>query len=226
VLGGLGVDRLISRQPWETLVPHLLKARVSPEATIERLRRYARQLIEWNRGISNLISRRDEERIVERHLAESIAPAAWLRASPATRWLDFGSGAGLPAIPLAITGVGPRWTLVESRRMKTLFLRKATEVLKLEHFEIVVARLEHLVPEPERKGAYDGFTSRATLALGPTLALAAHFVAPGGTAFLWKGSQREKEMSEDPRWAESWEFDGLLGIGDAQTVVARFTRKP
>ena len=199
---------------------------MSADATIERLKAYARLLIEWNRGVSNLISRNDEQRIVERHIAESIEPAAWLKTSPSVRWLDFGSGAGLPGIPLSFAGVGTHWTLVESRRMKTLFMRKATETLGLKNIEIVVARLENMVTETERLGGYDGFTSRATLALGPTLVLASHFIAPGGSAFLWKGSQREKEMAEDPRWQESWEFDGLLGIGNGQAVVARFTRKP
>jgi len=199
---------------------------VSPEATILRLKAYTKLLVDWNRAVSNLISRGDEQRIVERHIAESIEPAAWLKSSPATRWLDFGSGAGLPAIPLALVGVGPRWTLVESRRMKTLFVKKATETLGLSDIEVVVARLEHLTHETVRLGAYDGFTSRATLALGPTLVLAAQFVGPGGVAFLWKGSQREKEMTDDPRWQQFWEFDGILGIGNGQAVVARFIRKP
>jgi 16S rRNA (guanine527-N7)-methyltransferase len=225
VLGGTGVGKLIDRQPWDSLIPHLLKAGVSAETTMERLKAYAKLLIEWNRGVSNLISRNDEQRIVERHIAESVEPAAWLKASPATRWLDFGSGAGLPAIPLSIAGVGPRWTLVESRRMKTLFVRNAVDKLVLDGIEVVVARLENMVEEAERLRAYDGFTSRATLALGPTLDLAARFIAPGGTAFLWKGSKREHEMTADPRWQANWEFDGLLGIGVGQTVVARFTRK-
>ena len=181
-------------------------------------------LIEWNRSVSNLISNNDEARIVERHIAESVEPAAWLKISPAIRWLDFGSGAGLPALPLAISGVGPHWTLVEARRMKTLFIRKAIDSMRLHDIEVVMARLETLGNEAGRIGAYSGFTSRATLALGPTLALAARFVAPGGSAFLWKGSQREHEMSADSSWQEAWEFDGLLGIGQGQTVVARFAR--
>ena len=211
---------------------------MSADATIERLKAFARMLVEWNRGVSNLISRNDEQRIVERHIAESIEPAAWLKASPATRWLDFGSGGGLPAIPLAIAGVGPHWTLVESRRMKTLFVRKALEKLVLSGVKVVASRLETLVPPtptsneevaPAESGlgeAFDGFTSRATIALTPTLLLASRFVIPGGVAFLWKGSQREREMKDDPRWQDFWELDGLLGIGQGQTAVARFTRKP
>ena len=182
-------------------------------------------LIDWNRRVSNLISRNDEERIVERHIAESVEPAAWLKASPATRWLDFGSGGGLPAIPLALVGVGPRWTLVESRRMKTLFLRKTVETLELQDINVVASRLETMANEVGRDDTFDGFTSRATIALAPTLMLAARFVAPGGVAFLWKGSKRESEMKADLRWQDCWELDGLLGIGEGQTAVARFTRR-
>ena len=84
------LDRLLKRQPWDSLVPHLLKAGEDPDATIARLKVYAKVLIEWNRKVSNIISRNDEERIVERHIAESIEPAAWLKESGAARWLDFG----------------------------------------------------------------------------------------------------------------------------------------
>jgi len=60
----------------------------------------------------------------------------------------------------------------------------------------------------------------------PTLELAAHFVRSGGSAFLWKGSRREEEMSESTAWRSGWELEGLLGVGGAQTVVSRFRRTP
>jgi len=224
-LDGAGVDRLLERQPWDSLVPHLLKAGTRTEPAIQRLRTYAKLLLEWNRSVSNLISRNDEHRIVERHIAESVEPAAWLNASGAKRWLDLGSGAGLPAIPLAIAGVGTEWTLVESRRMKTLFIRRALIELGLRDIDAVNARLEKLSEESLKPDKFDGFTSRATLNLGPTLRLAARFVRPGGVAFLWKGSGREREMASDQSWLDAWDFDGLLGIGSGLTVVTRFTRK-
>jgi len=85
------------------LTPHLLKAGASPDATIERLKSYTRLLIEWNRGVSNLIGRNDEQRVVERHIAESIEPAAWLgpdRGPVAGLWIRR----RLPALPLALAG--------------------------------------------------------------------------------------------------------------------------
>lgn len=189
------------------------------------MRRYTGMLLDWNRRISNLISRNDERRILERHISESVEPAHWLKLTGGSRWLDFGSGAGLPAIPLAIVGVGEHWTLVESRRTKTLFMRKAIQEIGLRQVNVVCERLEKLAGDDGLpRGEFQGFTSRATLPMGPTLRIAAQFVGPGGSAFLWKGSRREQEMAEDQSWKESWDFDGLLGIGAGLTVVTRFKR--
>ena len=218
-------DRIIARQRWEILEPHLLRLGLDIERTTARLRQFASVVLEWNGRVSNLISRSDAERVLERHILESVEPAHWLLSSHARTWLDFGSGGGFPAIPLAIVGVGSHWVLVESRRNKALFLRKAVQDLEIRNVEIVQGRLENLVGTSS-EGEYDGFTSRATMTLVPTLELAAHFVRSGGSAFLWKGSRREEEMSESTAWRSGWELEGLLGVGGAQTVVSRFRRTP
>lgn len=87
-------------------------------------------------------------------------------------------------------------------------------------------RLENFVEDDAHAGAFDGFTSRATLKLVPTLALAARVIAPGGSAFLWKGSGREQEMEEDSSWSLEWEATDVIGVGSGANVVARFKRKP
>jgi 16S rRNA (guanine527-N7)-methyltransferase len=214
------VSGSIARQPWDVLIPDLLKAGVDVEAAMERLKRYTTLLLQWNRTASNLISRNDEARFVERHLLESVAAARWLKDSGASRWLDFGTGGGLPAIPLLLCGVGTHWTLVESRRTKTLFLRKVVQEMQLGNVSVENIRLEDA---DGSLGTFDAFTSRATLPLVPTLGLAARQVAAGGRAFLWKGSGREEEMAAGD-WQKEWELDGLLGVGGNQTVVCRFLR--
>ena len=219
------IDQALAQQPWDSLRAPLLRAGANDGQSLERLRRYTWLLIQWNRSVSNLISRNDEPRIVETHLLESNVPAHWLKQSGCMKWLDFGSGAGLPALPLAIAGVCGHWTLLESRRSKTLFIRKALQELLLHNIVTVNDRLENFVENRAHQAAFDGFTSRATAKLGPTLALAARVVAPGGSAFLWKGSGREQEMGQDGGWRAAWEFTGILGVADGPTVVARFTRK-
>lgn len=215
---------MLNRQPWDLLTPHLLRAGADIVEVLPRIRRFAELLLEWNRGFSNLISNSDENRLVQRHILESLEPAHWIKSSGAKRLMDFGSGGGLPAIPLALAGVGESWTLVESRRNKTLFIRKIIQEFELKNVTVELARLESLPAEADRIGKFDGFTSRATLRLGPTLALAADWVPPGGIAFLWKGSRREQEMAEDRGWESCWRRDDVFSIGGEQTVVAKFVR--
>ena len=220
----VGVDTLVARQRWEDLIPFLLRAGADPDSTIQRLQRYTAELFAWNAGVSNLMSGNDEQRFVERHLQESLEPAYWLRESGARRWLDLGSGGGLPAIPLILAGVGEAWTLVESRRTKTLFLRRVVEALGLERVEVRNERLETTVASGELASGFDGFTARATLPLAETLALAAPLVASEGDAFLWKGSRREEEMRTEGAWRADWRLEGLLGVGKGVNVVCRFKR--
>ena len=188
------------------------------------MRQFGALVIDWNRKVSNLISRNDEGRIVARHFAESIEPAYRLRESGARSWLDFGSGAGFPAIPLAILGVGERWTLVESRRPKTLFMRKAIEVLELPGIKVYHGRLETWLEEQVGERFIDGFSSRATMRLAPTLVMAESVVRQGGTAFLWKGSRRDEELSDPKNWDREWELTEVLDLGSGPTAVAKLIR--
>jgi 16S rRNA (guanine527-N7)-methyltransferase len=216
---------VLDRQPWDLLTPHLVRAEADVAGALLRIRRFAELLLEWNRGFSNLISTSDETRLVQRHILESLEPAHLIKTSGVKRLLDFGSGGGLPALPLVIAGIGEHWTLVESRRNKTLFLRKIIQDFGLNNVDVELNRLESLGAEAGRLGKFDGFTSRATLRLCPTLSLATDWVAPGGVAFLWKGSRLKQEMSADRSWEAHWAADDVTSIAGGQTVVARFIRK-
>jgi 16S rRNA G527 N7-methylase RsmG len=90
---------------------------------------------------------------------------------------------------------------------------------------VELARLEVLLGESDRIGKFDAFTSRATIRLGPTLALASNWVRAGGSAFLWKGSRKSEEMSDDERWKRSWDPADTFDVGNGQTSVSRFVRK-
>ena len=104
-------------------------------------------------------------------------------------------------------------------------MRKAIEKLGLGDMKTTNDRLENVVKEPTLAGAFDGFTSRATLRLGPTLALASCLIAPGGNAFLWKGSAREEEIAQDADWRGDWEIVGVSTVGVGPNAVIRLIRK-
>lgn len=108
---------------------------------IARFIRYADLIREWNRRI-NLISRQDEDRILSRHVFDSLCLLMAAPIPSGERVLDLGSGAGFPGIPMALVRPDLQMILVESKRKKVLFLQKALSELSLENCTVILGRIE------------------------------------------------------------------------------------
>lgn len=80
---------------------------------------YRSELLKWNARV-NLIGPEAVANLDE-HIAEAVAAAEILR--PVGEVMDFGSGGGLPAIPMAIVTPGARFHLVEADQKKWAFLK-------------------------------------------------------------------------------------------------------
>ena len=111
----------------------------SESALFEMLRVFVNQILFFNPAYK-LVSVKTEEELIERHIADSLAPAALIfRYAPSKeiKFADLGSGAGLPGIPLssfasvvpALQGV--RCTLVERMGRRAGFLRNSIVQMKL-----------------------------------------------------------------------------------------------
>ena len=217
---------MVERMNWNALRPLLLGSHPDSEVALARLKAFAVELLRWSQGVSNLISHNDEPRLVDRHIAESLAAVNIINSLGCNNLVDFGSGGGFPALPLALAGVGKHWTLVESRRNKTLFLRRAVQELAIADIDVITGRLEVLVEEDRGKLGCDGFTSRATMKLGPTLELAAAIVQPGGHAILWKGSGLQQELAAtEEDWQLNWQPPVVHRIGDGPNSISVFKIK-
>lgn len=107
----------------------LIEAGLSPldSSVSARFDAYLELIVHWNQRI-NLTSIRDEGGILHRHFLESIACARALPAGISTL-LDFGSGAGLPGIPISLCRPEIEVTLAESQNKKAAFLREAVRGL-------------------------------------------------------------------------------------------------
>jgi 16S rRNA (guanine527-N7)-methyltransferase len=83
--------------------------------------------------------------------------------------VDIGSGVGAPALPLALALPGTRWTLIEPRRRRVVFLRMAIGTLGLApRVEVIEAKVD---PEDPQLGPYDCAMSRATFSSAEWLRL-------------------------------------------------------
>jgi len=160
-----------------------------------RFELYVSLLLRWNARM-NLTSVRDEEGIVSRHIIESIVVARNLPAGIATL-LDFGSGAGLPGIPIALCRPEIAVMLAESQGKKAAFLREAVRVLDLkirvhggraealaEKFDCVTLRAVDRMGEAVRSGARL-VQEHGCLALMTTLADEAGLKVAAGAGFEW-----------------------------------------
>lgn len=180
-----------------------------PRETEERLQRFAELLREENER-QNLIARSTVGDMWNRHLADS---AQLLRYAPVDgrRWVDVGSGAGLPGIVLAILSPA-NIVLVEPRRLRCEFLQHCIEQLDLPHAEVVCTKAERLV------GQFDVITARAVAATGPLLALTYHLAHPGTRWILPKGRSGAKELADAQH---SWQgrFRTEPSITDPDAVI-------
>jgi 16S rRNA (guanine527-N7)-methyltransferase len=123
------------------------------EGQHERLLAYLALLIKWNKAY-NLTAVRDPDEMVSRHLLDSLSVMAFI-AGP--RWLDVGSGGGMPGIPMAILFPETRVTVLDSNGKKTRFLTQVKLELKLDNLEVIHSRAEAFQPEQP----FTGIISRA-----------------------------------------------------------------
>jgi 16S rRNA (guanine527-N7)-methyltransferase len=108
----------------------------------ERLALYRSELLKWNAKV-NLIGPEAKEHLDE-HIGEALAAAEHLR--PRGNVLDFGSGGGLPAIPMAIVSREARFHLVEADQKKWAFLKHVTRECELNSV-VHGDRLSRLLPK-------------------------------------------------------------------------------
>ncbi len=80
---------------------------------------YRRELLKWSEKV-NLVGPEARENL-DAHIDEALAAADLLK--PRGEVLDFGSGGGLPAIPMAIVSPEARFHLVEADQKKWAFLK-------------------------------------------------------------------------------------------------------
>jgi 16S rRNA (guanine527-N7)-methyltransferase len=90
-----------------------------------------------------MIAHADADRLWERHLLDSLRAATVIDPEDATAY-DFGSGAGLPGIVLAVACPGLEVRLVESRRPRGAFLELVAEELSLPNARVLVQRVGSL----------------------------------------------------------------------------------
>lgn len=154
---------------------------------VKQLLHYHQLLIKWNKAY-NLTAVRDPAEMVSRHLLDSLIISPLIEGQ---RFLDVGTGAGLPGIVLAITFPDREFDLLDSNGKKTRFLFQVKTELALNNIEIFNSRVEkHALGQP-----YDGIFSRAFATLEDMLRGSQHLLAESGHYYAMKGIYPDQELS-------------------------------
>lgn len=175
------------------------KYNVSRE-TFLKLKIYEASLHEWQNKF-NLVSNASLENAWQRHFEDSVQLFKFIPASARTM-LDFGSGAGFPALVLAIIAQEKlpqlKVKLIESIKKKTLYLNTVKELCQL-NVDVVNDRIENL---PAQK--VDVITSRAMCNLNDLLKYSLRFITKQTLMIFPKGRSYQEELDEARR---NWKFD-------------------
>ena len=151
---------------------------------------YLLLLDKWNASF-NLSGVVEINSMVSRHLLDSLAINAHLQGSV---FVDIGSGAGLPGIPLAILNPENHFILVDSNGKKTRFLFQAKTELGLANIDVENCRIEHY-QSPQQ---IDMVMCRAFSALGDAVSKSQHLLEKEGKFLAMKGRYPEDEIAALP----------------------------
>lgn len=133
----------------------------------------------------------DPQRAVDVHVADSLSGLEVPALRKARRIADLGSGAGFPALVLAVALPGALVTAVESTGRKCAFIRETAAALGLANLSVACARAEDWTEGIE---ANDVVCARAVAPLGVLCEYAAPLLTMGGTLIAWKGRLEDGEL--------------------------------
>lgn len=142
---------------------------------------------------------------VDRHLDHALTLAGLLGPAP-TRFLDLGSGAGIPGLVLALVWPAAEAVLVDARHRSTEALAAAAEELALpSRVTVRDGRAEDLARADDLRGRFDLVVARGFGPPAVTAESAVGFLAQGGRL----------AVSEPPgdHGADRWPGVGLAELG-------------
>ena len=160
----------------------------------ERLAFFAQLVTEKNKTV-NLISRKDVESIIENHIFISAYITKFL-PDKMTRFLDIGTGGGLPGIPLAIMCPELRGVLADSTRKKIDAVKEFIDKLKLSNVITENSRVEDPAFIEKHKGTFDLIVSRAVVPIIILFRYALPLVKDKAFIVAMKGGNLDEEFQK------------------------------
>lgn len=160
-----------------------LKLPLSDEQQLQLLY-YLQQLLFWNKAY-NLTAIKDDQQALIKHIFDSLSIVPFL---PAGDLLDIGTGAGLPAVIVAICQPQRTVTALDSNQKKIRFIKQVASEMGLKNLTPVASRIE------AHAGTYQVITSRAFASLVDFVSHSQSKLADNGIICAMKGVEPVDEI--------------------------------
>ncbi len=172
-----------------------------PADIIDDLTKFGMLLTKWQ-NVQNLVSRETLSDLWKRHFLDSLQIIELLDSKDEVL-VDFGSGGGLPAIPISIAyrQGALEYHLIESNKRKASFLKTVRRTLDL-NIKVHGLRVEEFCHN--EISHIDVITSRATASLARLFELAYPLVTAKTRLLFHKGVDSSEELDES---RANWHFD-------------------
>ena len=152
---------------------------------------YFNTLIETNK-VMNLTNITEKNEAYNKHFLDSLYLTKAL-SKEAYTLCDVGSGAGFPALPLAITNDKANITIIDSLNKRINFLNNTISLLNINNIKAYHLRAEEALDFRE---TFDYVTARAVARLNILLELCMPLVKVGGSFIAMKSLLAEEELTE------------------------------
>jgi 16S rRNA (guanine527-N7)-methyltransferase len=152
---------------------------------------------------------RDPAAAVDQHVADSLVALQIEPLRTARFVADIGSGAGFPALPLAIAMPESAFDLLESATRKVDLISRIAASADITNARALAVRAEEWAAG-EGRAAYDAVTARAVAPLAVLVEYAAPLLRENGLLVAWKGARDEAEEAAGER---AGELTGLSPAG-------------
>lgn len=159
----------------------------------ERFNKLYEFLVEYNKNV-NLTAITSFKEIVVKHFIDSVLPFNMIDIEENSSFIDVGTGAGFPSIPLMIVRPDLKCTMLEALNKRCVFLEKACELVGVKA-TVVHGRAEDYAKD--RRECFDFATARAVANMSVLSEYCMPYVKVGGKFIALKSVNEEIEQADD-----------------------------
>ncbi len=156
----------------------------------QQLLTFVSLLHRWNQAF-NLTAVREPLQMIDRHLIDSLSIAPYLAEGS---FLDVGTGAGLPGIPLAVFYPERRFCLLDSNQKRQIFVSQTVKSLALQNVDCVCQPVQTY----QAAQKFSTILTRAFAPLNEMIRLCAHLLSREGRFFAMMGKASEELLGLPP----------------------------